>query len=190
MIKKFIMLLCLIISIIGLIGTGNTTLIGDNIVMTWYHPDLSTSIVGSSIVTVQAGLGDQWVSSMIGYDVEESSIHAHYDYHDIAVSTSWYSAPFNGLKVSDLDYSPETNLLGVTIDTNIEGWDSSRVQFGDDWVTFNWQGLTVYALQSSQPLSYFNADLNFGTSPIPEPATCLLLLCGLIGAVGIKKKVR
>lgn len=27
------------------------------------------------------------------------------------------------------------------------------------------------------------------TAPVPEPATCLLFLCGLVGAVGIKKKI-
>ena len=102
---------------------------------------------------------------------------------------------FNGLIVSDLDDSSGNPLQGVTVSTNLAGWDSSRLSFGGNFVRFDWKGLTtnsdLYEWNGvdnvlTKPATYFNATLDFGgpAAPIPEPETYAMMLAGL-GLLGV-----
>lgn len=68
---------------------------------------------------------------------------------------------FSGIKISDMDYlgKPKFILKGVSVDTNTSGWADNRLEFDEDWVSFNWQGLTFETGQ------YFNATFTFGLTP-------------------------
>ncbi len=85
---------------------------------------------------------------------------------------------FNGLRVSDLNDSSGNPLQGVTVDTNMAGWDTSMLSFGSDYAFFDWKGL------SFDTATYFNATLDFGgngSTSVPEPSTFLLIGSGLAG---------
>jgi hypothetical protein len=90
---------------------------------------------------------------------------------------------YNALVLSDLDFEPGYILLGVDVDTNMVGWDESRLMFGDDFAGFNWQGLTVDGTTN------FTAFFDFGPNPIPIPATLLLFASGIAGFTLIRRKI-
>jgi hypothetical protein len=95
---------------------------------------------------------------------------------------------FNGLVVRDLQWAGEPDWILTNVAVTLTPpaqipnapltWDTSRIQFGNDWVGFNWAGLSWYAGDT------FDATLTFGPpSPpaVPEPST--LLIAGLCGAI-------
>jgi len=69
------------------------------------------------------------------------------------------------------------------------GWDYAVVKFGNFWAayedTFNDNLLTTW------PLPYGVSHVTFfgGSTSVPEPATILLVVSGLIGLVGFRKKI-
>ena len=117
--------------------------------------------------------------------------------YSVTTITTPYS--FNGLRVSDLNDSSGNPLQNVVIDTNMAGWDSSRLSFGNDSVQFDWKGLSftnnIWSdwTQTSlvTPATYFNATLNFGqvAAAVPEPETYAMLLAGL-GLLGFTARRR
>ncbi|MFH1148430.1 MAG: VPLPA-CTERM sorting domain-containing protein [Pseudomonadota bacterium] len=157
-------------------GVAYGSLIGDGVTLKHLCPAIPF-VFKSTVVAVQEGAGDRtnfeghyWV------DMEAGGILV-----DFVGNTAWINHPFNGLEVGDLDYGPGRIVSSVEIDTNMSGWDSSRLSFGDDYVRFNWSNL------SFNNDSYFNADLSFRESPVPLPAAFYLLGTGLIGLMGLRR---
>ncbi len=176
----------------------NATLVGDTVTVGHYFPDSVTPLASATppaSFIVQAGNADTYTfynSYPFGYrvNVEASSILVSFDYLNGAAgtfpddcsnfsgffcSTGTTPVSFNGLGVSDLDDSSGNVLQSVLVDTNMAGWDSSRLSFGNDSVQFDWKGL------SFDNSTYLNATLSFGAvaAPIPEPETYAMLLAGL-----------
>jgi len=183
-------------------GAAEATLIGDDVIVRHYEPDGTTvSIqvgVSSPSTTVTADDSDTVIAYggyPYGYKVNvgADTILVDFDYLFDASGTWWDSyttvvfnpdtsnfevlnnpVAFNGLGVSGLDDSSGNPLQGVTVDTNMAGWNTSMLSFGSDYALFDWKGL------SFNTGTYFNATLDFsGSTSVPEPSTLLLIGGGL-----------
>lgn len=194
------------------VGAVNATLIGDTVTVGHYSPESTTPLLSAtppSSITVDAGTTDIYTfynSYPFGYrvNVEANSILVDFNYlfeaagtwadtynscgfNGVTFGCNTVPLSFNGLGVSDLNDSTGNALQGVLVDTNMVGWDSSMLSFGNDSVRFDWKGL------SFNNSTYFNATLDFGQAPIsavPEPETYAMLLVGLslLGFMGRRKK--
>lgn len=165
--RKYGLILLAVLVLLMMPNNADAFLLGDAINMEHHYPEIGT-IRSEVLRTVTAGTDDIW--TFTGYYVvnpEDTSILV-----DFAFQGSWgYGNGFNGLVVNNID----AELIGVTIDTNYNGWDASRLSFDSDEVAFNWRNLTVASD------TYFNAELDFGqSSAVPEPATMLLFGMGSV----------
>ncbi|MBI2400035.1 MAG: PEP-CTERM sorting domain-containing protein, partial [Deltaproteobacteria bacterium] len=193
-------------------GTAEATLIGDDVTVIHYTaPDGSLIQVGTSPLptTVTADDSDTVIaygSYPYGYKVNVGADNILVDYNYLFdASGTWWDTyttvvfdpfpnvvtnpiTFNGLRVSDLNDSSGNALQGVTVDTNMAGWNTSMLSFGSDYAYFDWKGL------SFDTATYFNATLDFslatsggGSTSVPEPSTLLLIGSGLAGFVTWRK---
>lgn len=195
-------------------GAAHATLVGDTVTVGHYTPDLVTPMPGAvsppSTFVVTDGSADLYTfywSYPFGYrvNVEAGSIQVDFSYIIGDGETATWSYPvitscmplvgctespgsFNGLAVSGLDDSSGNPLQGVQVATNMAGWNASRLSYGDDYVRFDWQGL------SFTRDTYLNATLDFGQAtppaPVPEPGIYALLGLGLglLGWTGRRRK--
>lgn len=100
-----------------------------------------------------------------------------------------YSLDLNTQMLTDMNTFEET-MYDLTFGTNsILATVSLSALDNDDGVV-NYAGLFADDLFFTN--LDFVPDFGYGTSapiaPIPEPATCLLLLCGIAGMIGVKKQ--
>lgn len=193
-------------------GTAEATLIGDDVAVN--HFTTASSMVGTSPLptTVTADNSDivtAYGSYPWGYrvNVDADDILVDFAYLSGASDTWWdtyttvafnpetfsfevteHPVDFNGLRVSSLNDSSGNPLQGVTVDTNMAGWNTSMLSFGSDYAYFDWKGL------SFDNSTYFNATLDFngatgggGSTSVPEPSTLLLIGSGLAGFVTWRK---
>ena len=166
-------------------GFAQASLIDDLVDVSHQSPLFSIvdEASGGATVTVAEGADDLIALHFDVYqvDIEESSVIVDF------LKTNQFGNPgvfdYAGLVLNDLDFEPGYILLGVDVDTNMKGWDESRLLFGDDFVGFNWQGLTV---DSDTNLTAF---LEFGPSPIPIPPTLLLFATGIAGFTYFRRKI-
>ncbi len=191
------------------VGPVNASLVGDIVTVGHYFPDGVSAMPGAtppSSFAAAAGNADLYTfynSYPFGYtvNVEAASILVDFSYviqpgltatweHETSICVfpagcSTVPASFNGLRVSDLNDSTGNALQSVLVTTNMSGWSTSRLSFGNDSVQFDWRGL------SFDRDTRLTATLEFGsvTAPIPEPETYAMLLAGL-GLLGFAARRR
>ncbi|MBI2380211.1 MAG: hypothetical protein HYV16_05625 [Gammaproteobacteria bacterium] len=157
---------------------AQATLIGDDIDICHYFPDIGTVYNCVNDVVVQAGAGDVTNPTGVWYnvDVEDSSF-----FLDFLATATWTTTSFNGLVLQDLDWvGMEGLIVGLIIETNMAGWDDSRASFTADSVALNMNGLSFDAD------TFFNVIL-LTRHGIPTPAPLLLLAAGLLALRRIRR---
>lgn len=160
--------------------TVHATLIGDTITLSHVYTPNTSSPFDTQNVTVVAGNSDaRTLISFYTVNPEANSILVNF----LGGNNGWGSGGSNGLVVSGID----DTITGVTVSTNLVGWDISRLAFDAHSISPNWQDLPF----SSN--SFFNLNLTLtptGGSSIPDAgATAALLGLSLLGLFGLRRKL-
>jgi hypothetical protein len=145
------------------------SLIGDTIQFDYQFP-LQGIVLQSQTTAVAAGNSD----AISGLGIFTFNPEATgFTVSNFLFSNAWLSAPFNGFRLSSLNFDDSSTITGFTLNTNMIGLDASRIVFTGNTFTLNWQGLAFNR----------NTFVNVGfitsssSTPIPTP----VLLPGLIG---------
>ena len=144
-------------------ASSDASLIGTTLFVSHRFPDDVTN-VESYLVTVEPGIGDRNIFGLIyTSDPEADSLNVNF-----FRSFTFDNDPFNG-HVGEFVSVP---IQKIHIDTNLQGWDDSRLAYTPDSFKFNWAGL------SAEQDTYFNAKFQFENSnpgnnhpSAPEPST-------------------
>jgi hypothetical protein len=183
--KKITLQIITIAFVFCLTGFAQASLIDDLVDIEHHFPFFGTvdaASGGGQEILVTSGIEVQGMHfGVYDVDVEEASVIVDF------LKPNQFGNPgvfdYSGLVVSDLDFEPGYILLGVDVDTDMAGWDESRLIFGDDFAGFNWQGLSVDGDTN------FTAFFDFGPNPIPIPPTLLLFVSGIAGFTLIRRKI-
>jgi hypothetical protein len=183
--KKITLQIITIAFVFCLTGFAQASLIDDLVDIEHHSPVFGTvdaTSGGGQDILVTSDIEVQGMHfGVYDVDVEEASVIVDF------LKPNQFGNPgvfdYAGLVVSDLDFEPGYILLGVDVDTNMAGWDESRLMFGDDFTGFNWQGLSVDGDTN------FTAFFDFGPNPIPIPPTLLLFVSGIVGFTLIRRKI-
>lgn len=195
--KRFVYPLILVAALL-LVPTSAFADLMQPVTITWYYPDLSTILGGSTDVAV----GDSFTcSGQAGTVCQEHPDTAFFEVnnHSLVFWTpgqiwgdSTYTDPYNGYVFSGLDFGPGIYLTGYTLTTNIPNLDAeqgTRVAFGSDYIQVDLRGLaTIDDGEGGQLPGGFTLSLHASDEPsgVPEPGTMSLLFGGLVLAGGCR----
>jgi len=166
--KNYFLTLILLVLGASSASVAQASLLGSTVFLSHRSPDLS-SVTESYPVNVENGTGDTNVFGLVYTSNPESdrilvNFFRPFDFEPTAFNG--HAGEFVSEPIND-----------ISVDTNLKGWDSSRLAYTQNSFNFNWSGLTV------DQDSYFYAKLSFaGNNPnqptVPEPATILLFGMG------------
>ncbi|MGA2772410.1 MAG: PEP-CTERM sorting domain-containing protein [Bryobacteraceae bacterium] len=146
-------------------------MVGDQVSLTWFLPDLSTIYLGPATATVGAGVefpASTFPSNpAVSVDLTDTTITFTGGYQ-----STFNAAAFNGFGISDLTHQNFSAVSILSATNDWVGFSSSRVSFDAGHVYVNFASLP---LSTSDQLV-----LQVTQNSVPEPGTFALLLSGLI----------
>jgi hypothetical protein len=104
-----------------------------------------------------------------------------------SVYAQWgeFDGNFNGIAITDIDYSPSSVISGFTLtnemylnDGTLVAFTPGRVSYTDHSVFLDFHGLSMFD-------GYINVDLQF--TAVPVPAAVWLFGSGLAGLIGLAR---
>ena len=164
----------LILATLCLASNAKADLIGDTILYQYLFPDLSTPF-DSQLIVVEAGTADTATTDFgtgtdfIFVNPESNSIEIIFEFFPTD-GLVFGSAEFNGIEISDLNFSNGALLNDVFLTTDFEGLDESRLTFGEDFVAINLESLAISSATNSISLQLVS---------VPEPNSVAMLAIGL-----------
>jgi hypothetical protein len=170
---------------LGCSGVAHALLfLGQTVNYQYFFPDLSTPYAnadnGDDLVGPQTEVTN--ITDDLGtMDVSDTNLFVDFTFPG---TTFFFSADFNGFRLSDANGTIDA-FTSVTINpqTNMAGFDSSRISFNADQIFVNWQGL------SFDTDTVVSLDVNGAPAQVPEPATLALAALALFG-VGLARRKR
>ena len=167
------------LAMMGMAGSANATLIGDQIEFQGFFPDLGTPLAGFNlIVNVVDGTGDEFVFGVSTTNVESGSVI-------FTLSTGFATGDdCNCIQITSMDWvgDPSGIISGITLSSNtITGFTTanvttSAVSGGPSEILINVADLTGVTATGSVTINLQTTDRE-----IPEPGSLALFGIGLVG---------
>ena len=185
---KFLDLVSASIVALGLTATTSSgaSLLGDDIDIVGLFPTLDR-VNGARTVTVASGDDDRFTFGG-GVFAHADALQLNFIIPNATTFATGADVPNGGNFISfeDLDFNDGSVLSAVSLSSTFGGLTLADIIFGDDFVRFNVSGISPFSGDS------LVIDLETSSSTaipaVPLPAGSLLLLTGLAGIAGLKRR--
>jgi hypothetical protein len=135
----------------------------------------------SSTFVVGPGVEDPDLND-IAFDFSDTNIFA--DLSGV-IGVKWLDTNFNGFHVFDVNGTiPAFGSVTINAATNMVGLTPDRVTFDADNIWVNWQNLAF------NPSTRVSLDVTPAATPVPEPASLVLLGSGIAGTIAARRRKR
>jgi len=185
--KRIFLCVMLILSLVCALPVQAALLEGNTVRWTYIYPEQGT-ISDTRDVVVGAGTEITNWHDYFSVNFSDTNIYIPYtwpDWYDI----SWDDVSFNGFGVSDLNGTiPDITSVTVNPLTNLVGLDASRIAFDANNIYVNWHGLP-FDSRTIVSLDITGAQRVPDGLNTPLPAAVWLLGSGLIGLIGIRRRL-